>query len=270
MPRNAGDSRASTLEGEWFEGPEPWTAMTGFMASALLTCTAQLVLETALERELVRHLGYDRYSSAGRNRLNSRNGSRPKSVLTDVGNVRILVPRDRYGTFEPMIVRKRQQRRLGLGWVVTGVLAGEPTAEIACRLGVVYHRTLGREAILDVARAVVGEFASLPSGNRDRGSWVTLYLGSTVVPTRARGPVAVSAVIGGRDDGSVTLLAARHAARQCEVDAMPELWPTLLRGLAERYVVGPGLVLCDDDDSLRDAALLVWPGAAMISTAARH
>jgi len=266
MPRNASATRSGTLEGEWRDGPEPWTTLTGFIASTLLTCAAQLVLETALERELVRHLGYDRYSPVGRNRLNSRNGTRPKNVLTDVGNVRIVVPRDRYGTFEPMIVRKRQQRRLGLGWVVTGLLAGEPTAEIACRLGAVYQRALGRDAILDVAKAVVAVFASLPPRSHDPSGWVTLHLGSTVVPKQARGPVAVSAVIGGQADGSLTLLAVRRG----EARAMPDLWSTLLSGLAERYVVGPGLVLCDDDAALRDAALLAWPGAAVISAASSH
>jgi len=266
MSRNASDTPAETLEGEWPESLEPWTELPGFIAATLLTCAAQLVLETALERELVRHLGYDRYSPAGRNRLNSRNGTRPKSVLTDVGSVRIRVPRDRYGTFEPMIVRKRQQRRLGLGWVVVGVLAGEPTAEIARRLGAVYHRALGREAILDVAKAVVGEFASLPWETNGPGSWVTLHLGTTVLPTQSACPVAISAVIGGRADGSLTLLALRRG----EVGAIPDFWPSLLRDLTERQVVGPSLVLCDDEAVLRAAATVAWPAAALISAAGGH
>jgi|SRR4051794_32028942 len=72
----------------------------------LLTGLTKQVLETALEAELAEHLGYDKHDPAGRNRGNSRNGTRSKTVVTAVGPVEIDVPRDRDGTFEPVIVRK--------------------------------------------------------------------------------------------------------------------------------------------------------------------
>ena len=78
----------------------------------LLTGLTKTVLETALEEELSSHLGYDKHDPVGRNGENSRNGTRAKTVLTEIGPVSIEVPRDRDGTFEPAIVRKRQ-RRLG-------------------------------------------------------------------------------------------------------------------------------------------------------------
>jgi putative transposase len=71
----------------------------------LLTGLTKTVLETALEAELSEHLGYDKHDPVGRNRANSRNGTRTKTVLTAVGPVQIEVPRDRDGTFEPVIVR---------------------------------------------------------------------------------------------------------------------------------------------------------------------
>ncbi len=55
------------------------------------------------------HLGYSKHDSAGRNGGNSRNGSRSKTVLTEVGPVEVAVPRDRDGSFEPATVRKRQR-----------------------------------------------------------------------------------------------------------------------------------------------------------------
>ena len=69
-------------------------------------------LEAALEAEMDEHLGYDKHDPAGRNGGNSRNGKRAKTLLTEVGPVDIAVPRDREGTFSPVIVKKRQ-RRLG-------------------------------------------------------------------------------------------------------------------------------------------------------------
>src|SRR2546421_13023767 len=67
----------------------------------LLTGLTKTVLETALEAELDEHLGYPKHAIEGRNTGNSRNGIRSKSVLTEVGEVELDVPRDRDGSFEP-------------------------------------------------------------------------------------------------------------------------------------------------------------------------
>src|SRR5206468_4934956 len=60
----------------------------------LLTGLTKTVLETALEAELDEHLGYPKHAVEGRNTGNSRNGSRSKTVLTEVGEVELEVPRD--------------------------------------------------------------------------------------------------------------------------------------------------------------------------------
>ena len=73
----------------------------------LLQQLAKLVLEAGLEAEMTAHLGYDRHAVEGRNGANSRNGTRTKTVITEVGPVEIEVPRDRAGTFEPVTVAKR-------------------------------------------------------------------------------------------------------------------------------------------------------------------
>ena len=58
------------------------------------------VLETALEAEISEHLGCDKHDPVGRNRGNSRNGTRTKTVLTEIGPIQVEVPRDRDATFE--------------------------------------------------------------------------------------------------------------------------------------------------------------------------
>ena len=84
-------------------------ALTG--PDGLLKALTKTVIETALDEEMSEHLGYDKHDPAGRNRGNSRNGKRSKTVLSDAcGPVEIDVPRDRDGTFEPQLVRKRQRR----------------------------------------------------------------------------------------------------------------------------------------------------------------
>ena len=81
------------------------------------------MIETALDEEMTEHLGYDRHDPTGRGSGNSRNGTRVKTVLTDnVGPVSIEVPRNRDGSFDPVIVK---QAPTSPGWgghdrVVTG------------------------------------------------------------------------------------------------------------------------------------------------------
>ena len=66
-------------------------------ANGLLTALTRQVLQTALEVEMSDHLGYDRHDPSGRNLGNSRNGSTPKTVTTEIGKVTVAVPRDREG-----------------------------------------------------------------------------------------------------------------------------------------------------------------------------
>src|SRR6202165_1381955 len=80
----------------------------------LLAGLTKRVLEAALEGEMTEHVGYEPYDPAGHHSGNSRNGVRTKTVITDIGPIELAVPRDRAGTFEPVIVAKRL-RRLGGG-----------------------------------------------------------------------------------------------------------------------------------------------------------
>lgn len=77
--------------------------------NGLLKQFTKTVLETALNEELTEHLGHEKHHAPDeRDGTNVRNGTRPKAVLTEAtGEVTIEVPRDRDGTFEPVIVRKR-------------------------------------------------------------------------------------------------------------------------------------------------------------------
>ena len=100
-------------------------------AGGLLTRLTKSVLETALEAEMTQHLGYDKHDPMGRNGGNSRNGTRTKTVVTEIGPVDIEVPRDREGSFAPAIVRKRQRRLTGVDDIVLSLTArGLTTGEI--------------------------------------------------------------------------------------------------------------------------------------------
>src|SRR5262249_58534445 len=93
----------------------------------LLTGITQLVLETALETELADHLGYDKGDRAGRGSPNMRNGHSAKTVHTEAGPVRIAVPRDRAGSFEPLVVPKHARRVGGVDTAILSLYAKGPT-----------------------------------------------------------------------------------------------------------------------------------------------
>jgi putative transposase len=101
----------------------------------LLKQLTKTVIETALSEEMTEHLGHQKHGEPVGG--NIRNGTRSKTVLTDAsGHVEIEVPRDRAGTFEPQIVRKRQRRLGGVDEIVLslyakGLTSGEISAHFA-------------------------------------------------------------------------------------------------------------------------------------------
>jgi transposase-like protein len=123
----------------------------------LLQQLTKRVLESALEGEITDHVGYDKHDAAGRNNGNSRNGTRAKTVLTDVGPVEVKVPRDVAGSFEPQIVKKRQRRLTGVDEMVLSLSAkGLTHAEISAHLAEVYGAEVSRQTRSGMARWPTG------------------------------------------------------------------------------------------------------------------
>ena len=114
----------------------------------LLSELTKQVLETGLEVEMEEHLGYAKHAVEGRNHGNSRNGTRSKTVITEIGPVDIDVPRDRDGSFEPATVRKNQRRLDGVDSMVISLTAkGLTTGEVEAHLAEVYSTNISRETI---------------------------------------------------------------------------------------------------------------------------
>ena len=124
----------------------------------LLTGLTKRVLETALEEELTDHLGYARHDPAGHHSGNSRNGYRAKTLLTEVGPVTVDVPRDRAGTFAPVIVPKGKRRLEGVSNIVLSLTArGLTTGEISAHFAEVYGASLSKDTISRISDRVLEE-----------------------------------------------------------------------------------------------------------------
>jgi putative transposase len=116
----------------------------------LLKQFTKTVLETALNEEMTEHLGREKHAKTeGGRASNSRNGTTSKTVLTDsVGPVEIEVPRDRAGTFEPVIVKKRQRRLNSVDEVVLSLYAkGLTTGEISAHFADIYGASVSKETV---------------------------------------------------------------------------------------------------------------------------
>ena len=118
------------------------------------------MLETALDAEMTEHLGYDKHDAAGRGSGNSRNGTRAKTVFTEIGPVEIEVPRDTNSSFEPQIVKKRQRRLTGVDEIVLSLTAkGLTTGEVAAHFADVYGASVSKDTISPITDKVIGEMA---------------------------------------------------------------------------------------------------------------
>jgi putative transposase len=128
--------------------------------NGLLNQLTKNVLETALDAEMTEHLGYDKHDPAGRGSGNSRNGTRSKTVLTEIGPVEIEVPCDTNSSFDPQIVKKRQRRLTGIDEIVLSLTAkGLTSGEVAAHFADVYGATVSKDTISPITDKVIGEMA---------------------------------------------------------------------------------------------------------------
>src|SRR6202035_4564993 len=124
----------------------------------LLASLTKRLVERAMEVELTDHLGYEPHREPAGGTGNIRNGSTPKTLMTEHGPVGIRTPRDRDGSFEPQIVRKRQRRFEGLDDKIIALYSrGLSTRDIDAHLEEIYGGPVGRELISKVPDAVMDD-----------------------------------------------------------------------------------------------------------------
>ena len=124
----------------------------------VLSRLTKRLVERALEVELTDHVGYERHQEPPGGAQNTRNGSTPKRLITEHGSVGIDTPRDRDGSFEPRIVRKRQRRFEGFDDKILALYSrGLSTRDIEAHLADIYGVKVGRDLISRVTDAVMDD-----------------------------------------------------------------------------------------------------------------
>jgi putative transposase len=175
-----------------------------FGEDGLLDQLKKAVVERALEAEMTHHLGYEKGAPEGRNGENSRNGHTHKTIIGKDGPVEIATPRDRDGSFDPKIVKKRQKRINGFDDTVISLYGrGMTTREIRAHLREIYGTDVSPELISAVTGEVLEEVRAWQTRPLSE-LYPILYLDALFVTTKEGGPArrkAVNIVVGVGLDG---------------------------------------------------------------------
>jgi len=143
LPEGALDEAVKGLKPEELSGP-----------GGLLSQLAGRVINAALQGEMTSHLGHPPGGTPQGS--NVRNGATSKRVQTDLGPVEVQTPRDRDGSFEPQLVKKRQTRLAGLDEKILGLYAGGMTVrDISHHLSELYGTEIGRDTVSRITDAML-------------------------------------------------------------------------------------------------------------------
>lgn len=224
-------------------------------------------LERGLQAEMTSHLGYAKDEREAKATSNSRNGSYAKIVASEAGDIEILVPRDRDGSFTPRLVPKGSRRLGGLDDMIISLYAGGMTIrDIQHHLVSTIGTELSHETIANITDAVleaVMEWQSRPLEE----FYPVVYLDAIRVKVR--------------DNGHVRSKAA-HIAVGVDLDGIKHVlgiwvqntegasfWAHVCAELANRGVRDVLIVCCDGLTGLADAIEATWPDS-LVQTCVVH
>lgn len=162
--------------------------------NGVLKGLTKALIERAMEAELTHELGYGKHEVAGYNSGNSRNGKTSKTVTGKQGTMRIEVPRDRLGEFEPRIISKHQRRFDGFDDKIISLYArGMTVREIQGHLEEIYAVEVSPELISGVTDAVLEEVKAW-QGRGLESVYPIVYLDALKVKIRDQGHVVNKSV----------------------------------------------------------------------------
>jgi len=221
----------------------------------LLKQLQKRLIERALEVELTEHLGYEAHERApGENR---RNGTGRKIVQSDSGEIEIAVPRDRDGTFEPQLVKKRQRRLPGFDEKVLALYSGGlSTREIQAQIEELYGVEVSPALISNITDAVLDEVKAWRSRPLS-AVYPILYFDALVVKSRQDGAVrnkAVYLALGINLDGEKELLGMWMSETEGA-----KFWLTVFNELKNRGVEDCFVACVDGLKGLPEAIEAVYP-----------
>ena len=225
------------------------------------------VLERGMDAELTGHLGYEKGDRAGHGSGNSRNGTTPKTVGTEVGDVALDQPRDRNSSFASALVPKGARRLGGLEDMIISLYAGGMTIrDIQHHLAATLGTELSHETISKVTDAVAEEVTAWQTRPLE-AFYPVIYLDALVVKIRDGAHVAnrsAHIAVGVDLDGIKHVLGIWVQASEGA-----KFWAGVCAELANRGLKDVLIVCCDGLTGFPEAIEATWP-TAMVQTCVVH
>lgn len=238
------------------------TGEGGFLPELL-----KAVLERGLAVELDDHLGYEKGDRAGQGGANSRNGSTPKTLASQVGDVHLDTPRDRVGTFSPALVPKGSRRLGGLDETIISLYAGGMTVrDIEHHLARTVGTEISRETISKITDVVLEEVKAWQHRPLDP-VYPVVFLDALVVKVRDANVVtnkAAHIAVGVDTDGIKHVLGI-----WVQTSEGAKFWAGVCAELANRGVSDILVACCDGLTGLPEAIEATWP-ATVVQTCVVH
>ncbi len=235
---------------------EPLTGHEGLLKGML-----KASLERGLEAELTDHVGYDRGDPDAAMFPNSRNGTFPKTVASEIGDVELAVPRDRKGSFTPMLVPKGVRRLDGLDAIIVSLYAGGMTIrDIQHHLASTIGTELSHETISKIVDAISEEVLAWQQRPLE-ALYPVIYLDAIIVKIRDGGHVrnkAAHIAIGVDMEGIKHVLGIWVQATEGA-----KFWASVCADLANRGVRDVLIVCCDGLTGFPEAIAATWPEATV-------
>ncbi|WP_443218453.1 IS256 family transposase [Rathayibacter sp. YIM 133350] len=235
---------------------EPLTGEQGLLGGML-----KATLERGLEAELTEHVGYERGDVEASLYPNSRNGTTPKMVSTEIGEVDLAIPRDRNGTFTPMLVPKGQRRLDGLDGMIISLYAGGMTIrDIQHHLAETIGTELSHETISKITDQVAEEVLAWQQRPLE-ALYPVIYLDAIVVKIRDGGHVrnkAAHIAVGVDMEGIKHVLGI-----WVQTSEGAKFWASVCAELANRGVRDVLIVCCDGLTGFPEAIAATWPEATV-------
>jgi len=215
------------------------------------------ILQRALEAEMTEHLGYEKNSNAGDNNGNSRNGHTEKTVLLENQSTTIEIPRDRNGTFEPIIIPKHQKRvSLFNDQIISMYSFGMTDKQIRDHLEKVYNIEVSPDLISRVTNEVMDEVREWQNRTLDK-SYAIVYLDALRVKSRQDGKSlnkSVYVALGVNFEGHKEVLGLWIAENEGA-----KFWMNVLSQLKNRGVEDILIACMDGLTGFPDALRAIYP-----------
>lgn len=223
--------------------------------NGLLAELTKRLVESALDGEITDHLGYEKHERG--EGANSRNGTRTKTVQAKGGPIQIDVPRDREGSFEPVIVKKRQRRLGSIEDVVLSLSArGMTHGDISAHLAEIYGTEVSKTTISTITDKVLAGMAEWQNRPLDP-VYPVVFIDAIHVKIRdgqvANRPIYVALAVTAEGHRDILGLWAGDGGEGAKY------WLQVLTEIKNRGTQDVLMLVCDGLLGLPDSVAAVWP-----------